>query len=255
MSYSVLLLGTRSSFLVPYQVIKWNLPWAGMYHPSKTGSLVNFRKCSMASHSAFRWICLNRGVTGMNTHWWSHIMLKSWHSLAATVLNSRISSCLKSLSPSVSTAIPRNIVYVHPTIERLACYLSRVVIRQKQSDEKERCKKLDTMIARYSIGPSIGPSVVLLTGSTGHLGCLLLASLTKNPTVHRIYALNRPKNLSAEERHRERFRAAGFDFDDLKSNKIRFIVGDLSARNLGLSKELYNEVWDSQFYLCVFLIH
>jgi len=164
-------------------------------------------------------------------------MLKSWHSLAATVLNSRISSCLKSLSPSISTTILRNIVYAYPTIEGLACYLSRIVIRQNQPDEKERCKKIDAMIAQYSIGPSMGPSVVLLTGSTGHLGCHLLASLTKNPAVHRIYALNRPKNLSVEERHRERFRAAGLDFDDLKSNKIRFIEGDLSARNLGLSKE------------------
>jgi len=111
------------------------------------------------------------------------------------------------------------------------------------------------MIAQYSIGPSIGPSVglsaVLLTGSTGHLGCHLLASLTNNPAIHRIYALNRSKNLSVEERHRERFRAAGLDHDNLKSNKIRYFEGDLSAGNLGLSKELYDEVCDSQLHSCV----
>lgn len=104
------------------------------------------------------------------------------------------------------------------------------------------------MIAQYSIGPS----AVLLTGSTGHLGCHLLANIAKNLAVYRIYAFNRPNNSSVQERHRERFQAAGLHLDHLKSSKLRFVEGDLSARNLGLSDELYNEVCGSQLQLCIF---
>ena len=178
----------------------------------------------------------------MNAKRWSHMMLKSSYSLVATFLNFRICSCLKALSPSISPSIPRNIVYAHPTIEGLACYLSRIVLHPGQSDEKERCRRIDAMITQYSIGTS----VVLLTGSTGHLGCHLLTNLIKNSAVHRIYAFNRPKNSPVQERHRERFRAAGLDLDHLKSSKLRFVEGDLSTRNLGLSDELYNEVCGSQ---------
>ena len=217
-----------------------------MSYPSKSGSLVNYRRCSRARCSALRQIYLNKGVTGMNTHQSLSIILTSLHSLVAIFLNIRIVHCLKVLIPSVSTTIPQNIVYKYPTIEGLAHYLSRVVTHQGQSDEKEHCRSIDAMIAQYSVG-----LVVLMTGSTGHLGCHLLTYLTKNSAVHRIYALNRSRTPPVEERHRERFRAAGLSLDVLKSSKVVFVEGDLSTKNFGLSEELYSEVCTPLPYLYV----
>ena len=83
--------------------------------------------------------------------------------------------------------------------------------------------------------------VVLVTGTTGMLGCHILAQLSLDPSVGRIYALNRASS-ELVARHFESIRSQGLLGEWLSSPKFRIIGTDISQPRLGLSPELYNEV-------------
>ncbi|KAG5640044.1 hypothetical protein DXG03_001555, partial [Asterophora parasitica] len=88
----------------------------------------------------------------------------------------------------------------------------------------------------------VTPSI-LLTGSTGNLGSDLLALLLQDPSVTRIYALNRRSSQgSASERVHAQFAAKGLDVAALKSEKLVFIEGDTTLPDLGLGHSLYAEI-------------
>lgn len=114
---------------------------------------------------------------------------------------------------------------------------------------------MEEMILRYSKGldePLNGVKsaarepfghVVLLTGSTGNLGALILAMLLSNQAVARVYALNRPSSqASTLERHIKRFEDKTLDTSALSSEKLVFLEGETSNPHLGLTDHVYNEV-------------
>ncbi|KAF5318764.1 hypothetical protein D9619_011063 [Psilocybe cf. subviscida] len=113
---------------------------------------------------------------------------------------------------------------------------------------------IENMIREYSQGldaeirgtkPLPDAHTILLTGSTGNLGSHVLESLLRNPTVERIYALNRPSSRSALVRHEVRFEDRGFDIELLRRAKLRFLEGDASNLRLGLPDDMYEEVMNN----------
>ncbi|KAG5640035.1 hypothetical protein DXG03_001594, partial [Asterophora parasitica] len=130
-------------------------------------------------------------------------------------------------------------------------------IRDGRLDEnQEQLDHMERLIEEYSRLPP-GPSTpsttrrrdqsstssILLTGSTGNLGSDLLASLLHDPSVTKIYALNRPSSQGpASERVHAQFAAKGLDVAALKSEKLVFIEGDTTQPGLGLGDSLYNEI-------------
>ncbi|KAG6896087.1 putative secondary metabolism biosynthetic enzyme [Termitomyces sp. T32_za158] len=84
------------------------------------------------------------------------------------------------------------------------------------------------------------PVVVLLTGSTGHLGSQILAMLLNDPRVAKVYTYNRPSDTKhLLQRHLDKFDEIGLDVGLLKSEKLVLISGDAAEANLGLDQDLY----------------
>lgn len=86
---------------------------------------------------------------------------------------------------------------------------------------------------------------ILLTGSTGSVGSHMLARLLKDDRAVKVYAFMRkqPAGDSVNmERQTAAFVSRGLDTELLKSSKLVLLGGDLTAPNLGLSEEVYNQL-------------
>ena len=155
--------------------------------------------------------------------------------------------------------IPDRIIYNSPTIQLLSARIADIVngneAGQAPDIVEEHTNAINTMIAKYSSGltgrddgvlPSTefdGRAVVLLTGSTGALGSLLLLELVKSPAVKRVFAFNRPSfPKSIDERQKAAFRAIGLQTKLLDSMKIVYVEADASEENCGLSQGQYEKV-------------
>ena len=95
-----------------------------------------------------------------------------------------------------------------------------------------------------------GGDVVLVTGTTGALGCYLLAELVENSAISRVYAVNRPalsKN-TLRERQEKSLIERGLDADAiLDSDKVKLLEADLCVPNFGLGEDQYKEVCSCRF--------
>ncbi|KAG5337586.1 putative NRPS-like protein biosynthetic cluster [Termitomyces sp. Mn162] len=183
----------------------------------------------------------------------------SFLSLSATILRLRITHAMRSsgnLFAKVSQNLDQNLIYNMPTIKRLAAYLTSPPGLERAPQLLTETELIEELIAKYSINlgllplESAAPSaqnsdlVVLLTGSTGHLGSHILANLLKEDRITRIYAFNRDnqKSKSLLDRHGERFVDIGIDPRILKNEKLILITGDARRFDLGIEAELYREI-------------
>lgn len=99
--------------------------------------------------------------------------------------------------------ISRDIVYRNPSVTNMAAAIRRLAASDGLITDQQL--RINDFVELYSIdhsrthqGPQ-GGSVVLLTGSTGSLGCNALAQLVMLPTVDRVICLNRPTRGSLSE--------------------------------------------------------
>lgn len=191
--------------------------------------------------------------------------LKSaFSSLSATILRRRIVGAMQSKDTQKAAQLVTQVtIYNNPTVERLAAFLVAIVADPDNFVlTSSRTEAIELMITKYSNGlstPIAGKKVtgqgnedrvVLLTGSTGNLGSQILDSLLRNPKVKRVYALNRPSSSSKsiQERHIHRFLDRGLDSSLLSTNRLIYLEGEASHRNLGLKTEVYQEVRCSLLY-------
>ena len=151
----------------------------------------------------------------------------------------------------VASRISPNVVFSNPTLTGLANELVNLISgKASMADPKE---EIERMIEKYSIGLQVNiPStpatttdghIVLITGSTGGLGCYILASLLATKNVVRIYALNRRSKASTSAaRQRSGFEDRGLDIHLLESQRLVYVDGDTSHEQLGLDRSLHEEV-------------
>jgi thioester reductase-like protein/2-polyprenyl-3-methyl-5-hydroxy-6-metoxy-1,4-benzoquinol methylase len=127
---------------------------------------------------------------------------------------------------------------------------------QATETKNDQVEHMESLVTKYSTGfPQHQPSVstapetetILLTGSTGSMGCFMLADLVALPSVSRIYALNRKDTHghSLKERQVISLRDRGLDASLVDSPKVVLLEGDISKSNLGLDSAVYNEIRDS----------
>lgn len=180
------------------------------------------------------------------------------YSLSATFLRNRIVNGLRSSADPAatlaSTHVENGIVYANPTVVLLASAVVALGSPASAGTSSSAVEAVQSMIEKYSAGmPIITPealaakkpefAVVLLTGSTGGLGSQLLSACLCDNHVQRIYVLNRPSvKATSEERHRSTFLDRGLDVGLLASPKLVYLEGDAGKDQLGLYKELYDEV-------------
>ncbi|KAG6867617.1 hypothetical protein C0993_000498 [Termitomyces sp. T159_Od127] len=188
---------------------------------------------------------------------------QGFDSLSATIIRRRIAGALHRstdhLTVKAAETITQTTVYTYPSIEALTTFLVELVAEPGGYKNGNPKTEIEAMIEKYSSGlesPPIPASrafsvpknkVVLLTGSTGNLGSEILVELLLDPSVERVYALNRAARGSATilERHTERFVDKALDVELLRSDRLVFVEGDTAMLHLGLSDELYNKIRNS----------
>ncbi len=179
-------------------------------------------------------------------------------SLQSTYIRNAVLYGLRESKPEAVKLVSASFVYEHPTIERMATFLSKAVADPNSArgvDLATRGRELQALVDKYTEGfPSrfqvngfahtpVYGNVYLLTGTTGGLGSNMLAHLRREPAVKRIYAFNRPSNSSSsEERQLTAFKQRGLDTSLLSSEKIVYVEGDLSVSGFALDDKLYEEV-------------
>jgi len=83
--------------------------------------------------------------------------------------------------------------------------------------------------------------VILLTGSTGSLGCMLLSQFAADPTISKIICLNRPRN-GAHEYQAKAMQKRGVVLKEEEWRKVVYLGSNTSQVNLGLDAVQYEDV-------------
>lgn len=165
---------------------------------------------------------------------------------------------MKKADPQKS--VPKSIVYDYPTISSLSDRICLIISSEQEASESitsDVSKRMLNLIERYTADiselaahKSTGKEkdnyeTVVITGTTGNLGTLLLDQLLKRPSVKQIFCLNRKLGESTLTRQLLSFKEKGLDdkiFIDALQDRVRLIDADLSHPRLGLSDVIYEEV-------------
>ncbi|PCH45139.1 NAD(P)-binding protein [Wolfiporia cocos MD-104 SS10] len=106
------------------------------------------------------------------------------------------------------------------------------------------CRRTDGLVAPVD---STSRDVVLVTGTTGSLGCHLLEAMVFSPDIARVYAFNRRARdgTALHARQAVALEERGIDSRILDLPKIVLLEGDLTKVNWGLSDDIFHEVQHS----------
>lgn len=126
---------------------------------------------------------------------------------------------------------------------------------QSRLQSTARIAEMQALLTKYTAdfpsrpaqtAASTGPTeaVVLVTGTTGWLGCYLLEALTRAPSVSRVYAVNRADRggRGLRERQGEALRDKGIDGNLLDVGKVVLVEADLTKKHFGLPEVDFREV-------------
>ncbi|TDL22685.1 acetyl-CoA synthetase-like protein [Rickenella mellea] len=155
-----------------------------------------------------------------------------------------------------------NFVYSNPSISALARYISRVASGTVVSIDAStflnaKVSEIHALVKKFTSSfPIHNPvqsrinkgDVILLTGTTGSLGAHILAELSRDPDVTRIYALNRAdarREINVSERQKSALEKYKIDSEGIDFAKVVFLVGNLAKPDLGLSIDLHKELVES----------
>ena len=143
-------------------------------------------------------------------------------------------------------------VYTNPSVTALTgaiLCLSKDQQESKTNQERERYQRLSNFLKEYHekidqipIPPTAiketHKQIVMLTGSTGSLGCHLLQTLLANPISH-IYCLNRATDSLGLQKKRNQLYGLEMQID---ASRITFLEADLSQEYLGLQQEIFHKL-------------
>ena len=168
------------------------------------------------------------------------------------------------LLPSIESAesIPRDFVYRHPSVLELAEAIEAVNREQDLVQPVNvRQKMVDDYVDQYSLRTQQPGStsrqpmtqkqghennfVILLTGSTGSLGCHIVARLANLPVVKEVICLIRPaagRDQDPNIRQDEAFRDKSLVLSPENRRKVTTLQATLSLPHLGLGTEIYNSL-------------
>lgn len=145
------------------------------------------------------------------------------------------------------------VLYANPTVRKLSKFIYKSLSQHVSGDEhhvlgETRITQMATLVHKYTEDlPQVPPRKnqlldasklnVVLTGSTGSLGTHLLRSLLDDPTIMKIYCLNR--SVNSRERQEESFTKLGLK---LSLAKVEFLKANYEKNQLGLSDAQFNEL-------------
>lgn len=138
-------------------------------------------------------------------------------------------------------------VYANPTVRKLSDAMYRslnpheTIADEGSSSNLSRITKMADLVHMYTQDlPSRSPKLtVALNGSTGSLGSHILRSLLDDPTISKVYCLNRSSN--AQESQSKSFVALSHSHN-LDTPRVQFIHAHYGDSKLGLPDPLYEEL-------------
>ncbi|KAK1221709.1 hypothetical protein PQX77_015480 [Marasmius sp. AFHP31] len=187
-------------------------------------------------------------------------------SLQATRLHRMIQAALNrtQLSPSSGTPkLPSDFCFQHSSVDKLCNAITTILsghnITANDADRKRlRVEAMEAMVRKgveqlcsykaLAEGTRRKPSftvdgrVVLLTGSTGSLGCMLLDTLSADPCVRKVICLNRPRHGGLDAIRKQQIDALkkrGVVIPPERWDKVVFIEAQTSMDNLGMDEPQY----------------
>jgi thioester reductase-like protein len=142
--------------------------------------------------------------------------------------------------------LDQNVVFEHPSVEKLAAHLFALRTGEKVEQEDE-IHTMSQLIQKYSsFEKHLQPrrEVIILTGTTGSLGAHILAQLLRNENVRRIYCLVRASTPEAAlDRVLSTLAAKQLFFKNI--SKVVALPASLDRADLGLDASTLSDVRDS----------
>lgn len=169
-------------------------------------------------------------------------------SLQVLGLSSALSHAMPKKEGSRDSSIKPRMIYSNPTVGSLAKAVHNILHgTQATGSSKSREERMADMVKKYTAdlpspvkyNPRQQKHAAILTGSTGSLGNYVLQILVSNPSISKIYCLNRG---DAESRQKQSFeeRSVKADF-----TKVVFLQAALAKERFGLSPSAYKELEDT----------
>jgi hypothetical protein len=177
-------------------------------------------------------------------------------SLQATWIRNGLLGALRDLAQLDTRRDTDNFVYEYPTISQLAAFVFGIASGQheKETSVETKAKVMREMVKKYIQDfpthtgerklPTPAAKVVLVTGTTGELGCYLLSLLLADDSVVHVYAINRssPQQTALRDRQAHALVERGLDAGILDSSKLSLLTGDVSRPGFGLATSVYQQV-------------
>ena len=140
--------------------------------------------------------------------------------------------------------LSNNIIYANPSINQLTVILTNFLksglVPIHKNDYPKRNEEMSVLVERYTTSlpqrtlvqkkPRATAEVIALTGSTGSLGFHLLQKMIEDPTISRVYCLNRA--VDAEQRFEQKSKKYA---DPQHYQKLMFLTVNLARQDLGLT--------------------
>ncbi|KZT28667.1 acetyl-CoA synthetase-like protein [Neolentinus lepideus HHB14362 ss-1] len=182
-------------------------------------------------------------------------------SLQATWIRNSLLHALRETQCNVRN-LSSGIVYANPSIARLATFISNHASSSRPLGPRlNKVSEMEEMVNKYNQNlplhvptlPAVRKDTIVLTGSTGGLGAVLLAQLLDHAAVEKVYGINR-KSLSDGSlivRQRKVFEERGLDTDLLESPKLVLVEADVNGNQFKLPPQSLEEIRNN----CTHIIH
>ncbi|KAJ7233038.1 hypothetical protein C8J57DRAFT_1090832 [Mycena rebaudengoi] len=177
-------------------------------------------------------------------------------SLQATWIRNALLRALRDSAQLDTRRSTHNFVYDYPSISGLALFIFSLVSGTEHTPVDNKVSVIHGKVSSYTrdfplhIGemdlPSSSEKVVMITGTTGELGCYLLAVLVADNSVSRIYALNRSlRDSSVLCRQSQALVDRGLDPTIVDSQKLVLLEADISSLRFDVEESVYREMQES----------
>ncbi len=148
---------------------------------------------------------------------------------------------------SLKVDLETDFVYRHSTARRLVSAIEEVRAGQYVSEGVRREEKMRQMLEKYH-AEMLGSKVILLTRSTGSLGCFLLVRLAKDSEVKRVVCINRRSGRERQEAEMKRRGAGTIDWYKIHMLEIPDL-GDIDDQLEGVDDvtHIIHNAWPVKF--------
>ncbi|THH15543.1 hypothetical protein EW146_g4948 [Bondarzewia mesenterica] len=183
-------------------------------------------------------------------------------SLQATRIRNILESSIRTRAASSDgLGLPQDVVYQYPTMSALSEAIATWFHPKADppvggdiynGEMKNMVLNFTAALPPFNFGSANGAEshrledAVLITGTTGALGCHLLHVLAGLPYISRIYAFNRaPRDISAEvlfDRQWAAMESHGLDPSLLSTEKVVLLEADLTINGWAIDRDLMNEI-------------